>query len=381
VTWPVKSVGNGVDHDLGRLAELHERDVGLVDSTSASITDMSATVSSTVPALFMVPTMTFSPSSMLRRVTMPSKGDFEADLRQRVLAAAEAGLLLIELGLAVLDFLLARLEIALTHFDLGLARSSVSRVVKPAAVSSCWRFRPGAPRRVGRARSASRRATARARAGAGDRSDVAAHRGFGVDRIDLQEELAGLDPIAFLDAEVRDAAHRLGADVDGFLRVDLADADTIASRSRFWMVSTVTVVPVSPRRANAPPRRRRTTKAPATIQNHFLRNTSPSLNSRPPITANTAATSRCHAQIDGHQPPPISSRRPPARRREPNAQQPHPPQAEHIDRAEQPRRPRAFVEHAQNPGQVVGTRQRLVGVMHGRCDDLLQREDDRGVHR
>ena len=44
-------------------------------STSASITDMSATVSSTVPALFIVPTTTFSPSSMLRRVTMPSKGD------------------------------------------------------------------------------------------------------------------------------------------------------------------------------------------------------------------------------------------------------------------------------------------------------------------
>ncbi len=43
-------------------------------STSASITDMSATVSSTVPALFMVPTITFSPSSMLRRVTMPSNG-------------------------------------------------------------------------------------------------------------------------------------------------------------------------------------------------------------------------------------------------------------------------------------------------------------------
>ena len=38
------------------------------------MTDMSATVSSTVPALFIVPTITFSPSSMLRRVTMPSNG-------------------------------------------------------------------------------------------------------------------------------------------------------------------------------------------------------------------------------------------------------------------------------------------------------------------
>ena len=44
-------------------------------STSASMTDMSAIVSSTVPALFIVPTTTFSPSSMFRRVTMPSMGD------------------------------------------------------------------------------------------------------------------------------------------------------------------------------------------------------------------------------------------------------------------------------------------------------------------
>ena len=36
---------------------------------------MSAMVSSTVPALFIVPTTTVSPSSMLRRVTMPSIGD------------------------------------------------------------------------------------------------------------------------------------------------------------------------------------------------------------------------------------------------------------------------------------------------------------------
>jgi hypothetical protein len=40
-----------------------------------SSTDMSAIVSSTVPALFMVPTTAVSPSSMLRRVTSPSIGD------------------------------------------------------------------------------------------------------------------------------------------------------------------------------------------------------------------------------------------------------------------------------------------------------------------
>ena len=44
-------------------------------STSASMTDMSATVSSTVPALFIVPMTTVSPSSMLRRVMMPLIGD------------------------------------------------------------------------------------------------------------------------------------------------------------------------------------------------------------------------------------------------------------------------------------------------------------------
>ena len=44
-------------------------------STSASITDMSAMVINTVPALFIVPMTTVSPCSMLRRVTMPSMGD------------------------------------------------------------------------------------------------------------------------------------------------------------------------------------------------------------------------------------------------------------------------------------------------------------------
>ncbi len=44
-------------------------------STSASMTDMSAMVSSIVPALFIVPTTAVSPSSMFRRVTRPSIGD------------------------------------------------------------------------------------------------------------------------------------------------------------------------------------------------------------------------------------------------------------------------------------------------------------------
>ncbi len=44
-------------------------------STSAWITDMSASVSSTVPALFIVPMTAVSPSWMFRRVTMPSIGE------------------------------------------------------------------------------------------------------------------------------------------------------------------------------------------------------------------------------------------------------------------------------------------------------------------
>jgi hypothetical protein len=55
-------------------------------STSASITDMSATVSRTVPALFMVPTTTVSPSSMLRRVMMPVIGDSMRTLLRLYLA-------------------------------------------------------------------------------------------------------------------------------------------------------------------------------------------------------------------------------------------------------------------------------------------------------
>ena len=58
-SWPILTIGMSVSST----------------STSASMTDMSAMVSSTVPALFIVPMTTVSPSSMLRRVTMPSIGD------------------------------------------------------------------------------------------------------------------------------------------------------------------------------------------------------------------------------------------------------------------------------------------------------------------
>ena len=58
-SWPIRTKGTSVSST----------------STSASMTDMSAIVSSTVPALFIVPIITISPCSTLRRVTMPSMGD------------------------------------------------------------------------------------------------------------------------------------------------------------------------------------------------------------------------------------------------------------------------------------------------------------------
>ena len=60
-------------------------------STSASMTDMSAIVSSTVPALFIVPMTAVSPSSMLRRVTMPVDRRLDPDLAQVVARALERG--------------------------------------------------------------------------------------------------------------------------------------------------------------------------------------------------------------------------------------------------------------------------------------------------
>src|SRR3972149_4013764 len=53
-----------------------------VSSTSspACPTDMSATVRRTVPGLFIVPTRTVSPSSMLSRLTRPSMGESRVTL-------------------------------------------------------------------------------------------------------------------------------------------------------------------------------------------------------------------------------------------------------------------------------------------------------------
>src|SRR5688500_4241420 len=127
----------------------------------------------------------------------------------------------------------------------------------------------------------------------------------------------------------------------------LSDAETIASRSRFWIVSTVTKVPFSPRRAKAAIAAPPATSSTSTIQNHFLRNTTSLLRFR----SNSAAKHRehrghdhCNTDIDGQQPPDVSLRRLASRRGEAHCEQPHPPQAEHVDGAEQPLRPRTLVE-------------------------------------
>ena len=103
------------------------------------------------------------------------------------------------------------------------ARSSDSRVVRPPAHSSCCRFRFWRARSrlacalLSDTRDCSSPVRAPATPASSRRTALC-----GVDRIDLQQELSGLDAVAFVDRQPRHAAHRLGADVDRLLRIDLA---------------------------------------------------------------------------------------------------------------------------------------------------------------
>src|SRR6185436_12635409 len=56
----------------------------------------------------------------------------------------------------------------------------------------------------------------------GERGLLPRDRAPQVARVDLQEELPLGDAVALVDREVGDAAHRVGADVDVALRLDLA---------------------------------------------------------------------------------------------------------------------------------------------------------------
>src|SRR5688572_870842 len=105
------------------------------------------------------------------------------------------------------------------------------------------------------------------------------------------------------------------------------DAETMASRSRFWIVSTVTSVPFSPRRAKAARAAPPATTSTSTIQNHFLRNIQSSLDSRSAKHREHRGDNRRDTDIDGQQLPDVSPRWPSGGRGHTERQQPHPPQS------------------------------------------------------
>src|SRR5512145_2186789 len=116
------------------------------------------------------------------------------------------------------------------------------------------------------------------------------------------------------------------------------------------MLSTVTMVPVSPRLAKnaaAPPP---ATSNAITTRTHFFRNTDVLLCEPVASNCKDRRHERRYTHIDGQQPPGISPGRSSRGRRHPDGQQPHPPHAEHINRAEEACRPRAFVEHPNHAG-------------------------------
>ena len=128
-----------------------------------------------------------------------------------------------ELRLPVLDLLLAGLEIAFANLDVRLR--ALQRFASRQAGRRQFRL---AFQRLARDVELGAGAL-QADAGllergvrAGHRGDIAPNGGFRVHRIDLQEKLSGADAVAFLDGELRDAAHGLGADVHRLFRVDLA---------------------------------------------------------------------------------------------------------------------------------------------------------------
>ena len=184
---------------------------------------MSATVSSTVPALFIVPTTAVSPSWMLRRVTMPAIGDSMRTLLRSNCALASCARSCPSRTSCVRTCFSrsTRADCAiLTSFS---ARSSASRGVSCCFHSSCWRLRfccatgqlharrlDALPRLVERRFGALQRRLAAL--------DARAQR----PRIDLHQELSQRHAVAFVDGEIDDASRCVGADVDEPLRLNLA---------------------------------------------------------------------------------------------------------------------------------------------------------------
>ena len=167
-------------------------------------------VSSTVPALFMVPTTAVSPSSMLRRVTMPSIGDFDAHLAQVGLGVLERRrLLLASACCCVRTFCSCGAQVLLAD---ARARSRRARTAR------AWSGRPStAPAGACRLSCASLSCAcvelssaslscSALRLRRAERRLAARHAGAQVARVDLQQELALLDAVAFVDRQLGHAA-------------------------------------------------------------------------------------------------------------------------------------------------------------------------------
>ena len=109
-------------------------------SSSAWMTDMSAIVSSTVPALFIVPITAFSPSSMLRRVTMPSIGEsMRTWLRSYRALSRSAAFCLMRVACIVISACRVSTSRSRSRTSFS-ARSSASRVVSWSFQRSCCRL-------------------------------------------------------------------------------------------------------------------------------------------------------------------------------------------------------------------------------------------------
>ena len=108
-------------------------------STCASTSDMSAMVRSTVPALFIVPTTTVSPSWMFRLVTMPSIGDSMRTLLSVYFALSSDACSCFMRSCCVSICFCAELTSASRMCSVFSARSSCSFVVSPPFQSCCWR--------------------------------------------------------------------------------------------------------------------------------------------------------------------------------------------------------------------------------------------------
>src|SRR5215471_482316 len=147
----------------------------------------------------------------------------DADLAQVVLGVLERRLLLLHAIALDFDLPIGRVGLCLLYLELVLG-----------VVERFLRRQPALPElllaRVVVLRRLQRRLAAvglhaqllHRRARRRQRGFRLIHLAREVARIDLEQELPPIDALAFLDGEVRHAAHRVGADVDRPLRLDLA---------------------------------------------------------------------------------------------------------------------------------------------------------------